>query len=216
MSLRDTLYDMEIPRPRDSAQLSDASREKMFAELFSISDKQATTKAAVNPPLVVSEGQVARMSLPSSWQNGRELHNVRGNSSYHELNPAGDKETKLYLFDRGFPMTDGAAKAFHDVMSKPPHDLNASEVASLRELLRGKGDSTVFQFNQAKTENLNGRRILCIEGLYKEDQIGMRAIFIPANDSGSMVQEIEYQAPKAKYNSHLNDANQAFKSIIWK
>jgi hypothetical protein len=208
---------IEAPKQGENTKLADETRERMFSELFTVggSDRAVLAKAST-PPLVVGEGQVARMVLPNTWRDGRTLKNVHGNSSYHELNAADDKDSKLSFFDRGTPMTDASAKAFHDVLARPPHNLNAAEVASLRELLRGKGDSTVFEFNAARTENLNGRRVLCLEGLYKEDSVAMRAVLVAANATASVVQEIEYQAPKAKYQAHLNEVNAAFKSIVWK
>ncbi|MBI4533647.1 MAG: hypothetical protein HY711_06835 [Candidatus Melainabacteria bacterium] len=165
---------------------------------------------------VENMGQVAVMSMPPGWQEGQTLANVRGNSIYKEFCSPEDPAVRISFFYRGVPVSHTAADAFHAILEQPAHRLTSEEMKSLAQVLRGKDSTEEFLFSSARTEDLNGKLVLVLEGRYKENQIDMQEILIDADSTGAVVQEIEFQAPKDKFIKYLMKARDSFKSIIWK
>jgi hypothetical protein len=74
-----------------------------------------------------------------------------------------------------------------------------------------------FEVRSEKTEDLNGKRILSVEGEYKDSgHTGSQTLYVDSDGTGSAVQEISYTASGQDYKLNMNKAQQAFKSIIWK
>lgn len=165
---------------------------------------------------IVSIGQVDTLKIPPGWKEGKAAKPAGGASLLREFHPADNQEVKLCFFYRGTRISDTTGKKFHKVIEHPPHILSSSEVESLREILREKANPAVFKAAAAKTEDIDGKRVLIVEGRYSKTDTETRTIFVDSDGSGTAVQEIFYQAPKADYARHLQVASNALKSIRWK
>lgn len=113
-------------------------------------------------------------------------------------------------------MSAPSAEAFHDVLAKPAHVLSSPELKSIAEVLDAKSDASVFNTLSARTESLNGKSVLIVEGRYKEKQVDTYALFLDSDGTGGAVQEVYYQAPKADFMSKLKAAKEALKTVEWK
>lgn len=166
------------------------------------------------PSIIV--GQVQYMCLPAGWLEGPAARNGAPGILFRYYHPPEKPDVQLCFYFRGHKVSRAASVAFHDVLDKAAHMLALNEIKSVKEILGDRADPQKFAIVLARTEDWNGRRLLTIEGRYYERQLDTHAILIDADDTGSTVQEIFYQAPKADYLHYLQQAKAAFQSIEWK
>jgi hypothetical protein len=226
MSANDNPTTKESDRQTDQVQQGmQESRQSLLDEVLHLAeakfggrkDAGDNTKTSDKPELH-DQGQINKMDLPPGWVAGEPYHNVGGigTRSFKEYHPPESPDSSLCFYYRGLPMDAQSGKNFHDILQKPPHTLSQEELASLGEVLRDKKDPKDFTMASARTENVNGKTVLVIEGRYKEIQQDTQEYFVDASGDGRAVQEIYYQAPKDDYPKYLKDARQSMKSIQWK
>jgi len=163
---------------------------------------------------VISTGQIAGMSVPNGWV-AREAVTLPAGAGLIEYHPVGHDDIRLNSYYRGRRISAEAAQAFKDCLAQPPHALQSAELKALSEVLRDK--SYDFDIIFAKTEDLDGRRVLSVEGTYKDPaHTRSRTIYVDSDHTGSAVQEISYTANSKDYQGHLTEAETALKSIIWR
>ncbi len=174
--------------------------------------------AATKPPEieVTGVGQVKTMEVPGNWEAGPDYSKRQHSATYQEFHPTGQRDSQLGFYYRGRRTSEMAGKNFHALLDKPPHTLAEAELKALKEVVRDKANPEDFQVKSARTEDLNGKRVLILEGRYTANQNDSKHIFIDADGSGTSVQEIFFQAPKDKFQTYVNTADQALKSIHWK
>lgn len=211
---------MDIPRPVEQYVVADAHQkaakqtsEEFFKEL--LSEPKHGQKAKANMTQISDIGQVLSMTIPSSWKEG-EPATLPANAFFKEYHVANEPDVKLCFFYRGQRSSPAAAEAFRSLLQKPDHLLTPAEIKSVAEIMRNKDDAKEFAMLSARTREINGKRVLEVEGRYTEKQIDAQAIYVDAEGTGSVVQEIFYQAPKNQYMLHQRETRQAFDSIAWK
>jgi hypothetical protein len=162
----------------------------------------------------ISTGQIESMNVPQGWVARGNVRLPAG-ASLVEYHPPGVDSVRINSFYRGSRLADQTSEAFKNSLAAPPHTLQSKELASLGPLL---GDKTKdFDIYFAKTEDLNGKRVLSVEGRYKSgNQASEKTIYADSDGSGSAVQEISYSAQGREYLKYLTDAENAYKSIVWK
>jgi hypothetical protein len=184
----------------------DPSAESLFNRTFG--------KAMPDQKPVISTGQIEAMSVPDGWVK-RDDVNLQAGAGLVEYHPPGHDNICLNSFYRGSRVSTEAAAAFKDCLAQPPHQLQSKELKALQEILRDK--SSDFDIYFAKTSDLNGKRVLSVEGRYKDpNHTGSQTIYVDSDGTGSAVQEISYTASGKDYQNNLAQAHKAFKSIIWK
>jgi hypothetical protein len=163
-------------------------------------------------------GQIKDITLPKGWVGGEPYQFVGGVGarSFREVHPDAQPGSTLGFYYRGLPIGEEAAVNFHNLIEKPAHMLTQAELSSLHEVLRDKAGPKDFTPMVARTEDINGKRVLVIEGRYRELQEDTFAVFIDASGDGRAVQEVYYQAAKDNYLDNLKAARDAIRSIRWK
>jgi len=206
----------DILRRKGAADL-DEGKPALVAQYLEVS-KPPSAAASGGPVEIRNKGQIADMTFPKNWKEGTtEPYTGIGHRSYNEVQLAGDKDVAVSFFYRGFPLRDDKqAQAFHDTLGKSPHTLSSAELQSMKEVLGDKANPNDFNMLSARTEALNGKNVLIVEGRYKTLQQDAYHMFVDSDGSGKNVQEVFYQAPKDKYFAHLKEAKTAFGSIKWK
>jgi len=167
---------------------------------------------------IVNHGQIERIAIPERWVEGppTEFQGI-GTRSLREFHPPESPNAQLCLFYRGLPVSDEAGELFRSVLSEPDHQLSAEEVDAIREILRERGDPKVFDLvSPPRTLTIGGKRVLMLEGVYKATNKYLQEIFINADGSGRVVQEIYFIAPQDDYCVHAVAAQGACNSIQWK
>jgi len=165
---------------------------------------------------IINHGQIEKMPLPQGWEEGQPNSGGIGTRSFREIHPPADPDAKLCFYYRGLPASDGAGKNFKEILDKPPHILTKNEIISISEILRGKDDPKTFSPIMIKTEDINAKRVLTVNGRLNEKQADLKAILVDADGTGKVVQEIYFQAPKELYLRYMKAARDAMNSIEWK
>ena len=210
---RSTIQDVEYVRGQWDAFA------KLLADNTNTGNKGQKSKMDGSPiayGLVTDHGQIDKMELPNSWVEGPATTGGIGTRSFREVHPETDPDAKLCFYYRGLPASDAAGKNFRNVLDKPAHILTKGEINSLSEILRGKDDPKIFTPTMIRTEELNGKLVLTVNGRLNEKQADLKAIIVDADGSGTVVQEIYFQAPKEIYLRYMKDARHAMNTINWK
>ncbi len=163
-------------------------------------------------------GQISNLSLPENWIAGQTQANAIAADLYKEYNPPNDSDVKLCFYYRGMRCSEPAGDAFRKVLSSTDHQLDAAEYQSLQEILRNKSPE-YFSMGSAYTKEINGKRILIVEGSYDKSNasaISNKTMYIDSDSKGTAVQEIYFQAPTQKFQKHFGEVDGALKSIEWK
>jgi hypothetical protein len=185
----------------------DPGADALFHKTF----MQGGAKSSHNP--IITTGQIEALAVPDGWikRKGVRLPAGAGLVEYH---PPGHDDIRLNSFYRGSRISDDAARAFKECLAKPPHDVTPDELQTLSQVLRDKS----YDFKgSARTEDLNGKRVLIVQGHYTDkEHTGSQTIYVDSDGTGSAVQEISYTASGQDYQMSLDKAQKAFKSIIWK
>lgn len=165
----------------------------------------------------LNQGNVDQMLIPNGWVEEKMPAGMGGigTRNLREFHPPEDPTAKLAIFYRGLPVDDASAANLQSVLKQPEHTLSTQEIQGLKNVLRERSDPEVVSLNSAKTETINGQRVLVIEGQYKQTGSNIKEIFV-SNDKSGAVQEIYFQAPANSYGKYSPMADQALKSIRWK
>jgi len=186
----------------------DKHNSDLFDEIFG---KMVTTPDKMN---TISTGQIEKLDVPAGWVRRDDVQ-LRSGANLIEFHPPESNEIRLNSFYRGSRVSPDSAKAFKDCLDRPPHSLKADEISSLAQVLMDKAHD--FNILSAKTQDLNGKRVLLVEGRYRDpDKTTSQTIYVDTDGTGSAVQEISYTAPGPDYQSNLVKAQTAIKSIVWK
>lgn len=164
---------------------------------------------------VLNQGAVDKLNLPNGWEKGSEKHGIAGTGSSITYNVGGKADVELTFFDRGrnYPANAGAYK---DIVGKAPHELTPAEIQSLGAILGHQGDPRVFKMSSCRTEELNGKHVLVVEGVWNAVGHESLSVLVSPDGSGQTIQEIYFKAPPAEYKQYLPAASDALKSIRWK
>jgi hypothetical protein len=194
---------------------TNADVDNLFNRVFDTTSMNHAMNNSMNQDKssIISTGQIESMNVPTGWVKRGKV-SLRAGAGLVEYNPVGQENVRLKSFYRGNSVSDEAASAFKDCLNKPPHLLKPEELKGLSEILRDKA----YDFKgSAKTEDLNGKRVLVLEGRYSDEKhTSTQTIYVDSDGTGSAIQEIAYTASGKDYTANLVKAQKAFKSIVWK
>ncbi len=165
---------------------------------------------------LISRGAVAQMRLPPGWIFGDKENSGARRYSYQNLHPADNPNAMISFFYRGNLISQSSATNLRQLIAEAGRQLSGAEVNSIAEILQDRADPTYFDLGLAKSKTLNKKIILVIEGYFRHIPEGRLQLFIPADESGFVIQEIFYQAPISEYTQYRQAACNAFDSIVWK
>jgi hypothetical protein len=195
------------------------SQQQMQQEAALLLDQWLLEESAgANPnPEMRNHGQIAEMTLPVGWVEAPpyRFRGGVGMRSFRKVYPPEAPQVVLGFYYRGLPTTEESARGFHAILSEPPHALRHPELNALAEVLRDKAHREDFAARTVRTEDVNGKRVLVVQGTYTIIQEDCLEIFVDARRDGAVIQEIFFQAPTAEFRQYLPAAKRAFQSIIW-
>jgi hypothetical protein len=173
--------------------------------------------SASNLPEAKDIGQVADMKLPAGFVSGKQNSGNGGSSSFfQEYHSSADPDMKVYFEYRGHRMSPDSSSNFHQILAAPAHNLPQVELDKLQEVLQAKGGPSDFQISTAKTQDINGKRVLTVEGDYLKFGLRARTLYVDSDGSGSAVQEITFQAPTDRFKQNVVQGTKSLESIVWK
>ena len=160
-------------------------------------------------------GVVGSFLVPPGWVEGTgQMPSGQGRSRiFHQASKEG---VQLCFFFRGHRVSDPAAVELAGLLARPDHFLKLSEFRAVQEIVRDLGSRDGFKLLQAATREIKGKRVLVVEGRFASREEDTYALFVDVDGSGSIVQEIYYQAPKFDFARHLFEVKVAMESIGWR
>ncbi|HEY9715438.1 MAG TPA: hypothetical protein V6C72_18335 [Chroococcales cyanobacterium] len=169
-------------------------------------------------PVLLNKGQIERMRMPGGWVNPDSSVGAGSSCASMVQFEAGDASAaKITIHYNGLPLAKNDGQPFLSILEKSAHHLSPPEIRSLRPILRERANPNVFKILWAATLDLNGKRVLAIQGRYCQTEHYIYEIFVADTSSGAVdVQEIYLQAPEREFHRFLGYAKKAFQSIKWK
>lgn len=180
------------------------------------SQKYAKKVDVASSDAIENQGQVKRMSIPKGWHENAPLAGATPDSSVRSLHPSGSNAATMNFYYRGIPLNENTAASFSETLAKPPHALSSTEWKAIAPLLGDKCQADAFRTLSARTQDINNKRVLVVEGRYSESQQDTYHVYVDAGGAGKVVQEIFYKAPKEEYPRYFREATGAIKSIDWR
>ncbi len=166
---------------------------------------------------IFDHGQIETIELPDGWvESDEDFYSTVGTRSLRVFHPPDTPDAVLCFYYRGLPINAQSGRDFSTVLRRPAHELNLQELALISEVLSDKQSLQTFATSAARTEDVNGKRVLVVEGRYKKNQYEVVHMFVDADGTGRAVQEIYFQAPADKFSLHHEQARAAMRSIKWK
>ena len=166
-------------------------------------------------PDILNIGAVDEMKLPTGWLKGAEKQKIGGLGTSKQFLAPDKSDVEITFFDRG-TRYKANADAFKSMLDKAPHIVSPAELQSISTILGNYNDSRAFQMNSCKTESINGKNVLVIEGQWKATGHKSYSVIANPDGKGESVQEIYFKAPATEYANQLGAAQQSFKTIKWK
>ncbi|MBP9094166.1 hypothetical protein KBI23_24325 [bacterium] len=198
-------------RPAEVRPVKDGGERASFDELFAPAPFKSEAISEVN-----NIGQISRMKLPVDFETGQQRNGTVGASSRREFRSAKDPDFKILLEYRGTQVSDSSAAKFKEVLAAPAHSLSAEELNDMREILRQKSDKSLFAISKAATYDIDGKRVLAVEGKYPEHNMVAMTLYLNAGASGAAVQEVTLQGSSGSFIRHRSEGLAAIQSIKWK
>jgi hypothetical protein len=162
-------------------------------------------------PVVEKQGQVRSIRLPDEWRERAALTEPLAVAAIRTFEAPGNPHVQIRLGYRGRPESQSAGDAFLACLKEPVHSLSEKELGRLFAILRDMGEADQFQISSAQTLEINRKRALWVEGRWKDDRFWSGTLFIDADASGRVVQEITCFCDIADHEQF----SQVFKDVLY-
>ena len=161
-------------------------------------------------------GQISSMQFPQGFVTGEEENNTAGNNYFKEFHLGIDPDVKIYFEYRGSRISKATAEKFQKILANNTSKLTPDELKDVGEILDSKSIPEDFHIQIAKTQKVDGKSILVVEGRYIQHDLQARTFYVDADGSGRVIQEVTFQTPMAKRSKYFPDGIKALESIKWK
>ncbi len=153
------------------------------------------------------------LDAPDGWSREITECGLDRTSCSVSFTPPDGSDSTLSFYDRGFPVVGSGGEKFRQLINKPPHMLNADEIEQLSEQVIGPlADKSAFTITRAETQELNGKRVLTIDGDWSSGK-AFHGYFIPAPEN--RIREMYFEGDKPAFIQHLQSAIDSMRSIQW-
>ncbi|MBX3135959.1 hypothetical protein KF707_06965 [Candidatus Obscuribacterales bacterium] len=164
---------------------------------------------------VVDHGQIKRLLLPAGWTETATTGSDNHEQSLREFSPQDSEDTRLCFYYRGFPYELPTGAAFKAVLEAPPHSLPAKEIKSIAGMLEEICQPDSFKPLAIHTQVTGGRTLLVVEGRWLRQEWDTYSLYIAADDSGCVVQQIYFLAPTSSYPKYVKEIKECLRNIEW-
>lgn len=160
-------------------------------------------------------GQVRTIHIPPGWAEASPSSPWGPLSLLREFYPSDLPAVRLGFFYRGMPVSDSSGSLFRQILDQGQHALSPAEFTSLREVLRTVADDQVFDLASAKVQDLNGKLVLIVRGIWREKHMHHLGIFVAADPEATRIQEITFTYPDEHSSKFAKEGESAIYSIVW-
>jgi hypothetical protein len=109
-------------------------------------------------------GQIRAMQIPEGWIKEGPPDEASSMISFH--NPE-DHDIKVSFYYRGKPVDTSSAKDLQLILAQTPHQLNRNELENIEIVMHNAAEPEYFDLESAYTENINGKTVLIVNGVWK-------------------------------------------------
>ncbi len=167
---------------------------------------------------------IESVTVPKNWQREFDEGVFGDLAKSIRFTPPDGKDTSLSIYDRGFPIPSKDADNLKSLLGKPPHKLNAEEIADLGPGILGTaGDASAFNLISASTTMINGKSVLKVEGDWKMSGKKFVGYYVPEGKQGSnmpsdnrSIKEMYFEGREPQFSQHLPQATKSIESVNWK
>jgi hypothetical protein len=166
----------------------------------------------------VNYGSIKSISLPEGWREFEVPDEGFAMYTLREFRPAEseDDDVSLCLFNKGLLRNEETGNDFKTILAAKSHHLTARELKLLSDVLNEAADAERFSVLDARTEIINGRSALVIEGRWVNSQTKMIRAYFDVNGDGRCVDEFFFSAPPDQYESLIRDVRKSLSCLEWK
>jgi hypothetical protein len=162
-------------------------------------------------------GPLARLRLPPGWEEKPHTPTAPHTPTSRSFHPPGVHQAEIVIHSWGRTNNKDAQRAWvHLVRRGRQRSLSAQELIELRMVPIYAFNDAGFKRKSVRTENLNGRRVLVIEGNWSEHGLDMYMVVADETRDGAHTYEIYFAAPHRLYALHLDAWLASMRSIRWK
>jgi hypothetical protein len=162
------------------------------------------------------EGQINQIELPGVWHERDIQRQPLGLKQMRSFHSADNKNVQVRFIYRGHAESEETGREFQACLSAAPRALDSEEINSLAPILGDLAEPGEFDIVGAQTMDLAGRRVLWIEGRWVDAPYWSGTVFIDADGTGRVVQQVECFAELATYDVVSPTFQQILRSIQWK
>ena len=188
--------EQDIPKPRKIG----GGDETGDAAINQKVQKESGDAPPATPPTEVTDagaknlGAITSLDTPADFKLTTKVDTALGYT--YMWTPPGRKDVSVSVSSRAQDLNANDTKTLNDILAKPDgYVLSPQEIQSLQGLLREKADPSKFTTSLVYVREIEGKKVLSLAGEYDKEKIHNETLYIPANRSGSAIQEVAYQAP---------------------
>lgn len=165
---------------------------------------------------VENEGQIQVIELPESWTERAIQRQPLGLKTMRSFHSNENANVQVRFVYRGHPESDETGERFRLCLSTAPHRLDKSEINSLGNVLGELAEPSQFNLTSAQTMDLGGKRVLWAEGHWLSSPYWTGVVFINADGTGRVIQEVACFSALDTYESMRAAFQKILNSIRWK
>lgn len=164
-------------------------------------------------------GAIDNLKLPEGWVEEERGPHETGALEMPEIvrvfHKSAEPRAQICVFFRNQPVTDASAESFRKLLAAAPRKLTKSEVDTVQQVIGRMHWDEVFTTGDAKTEIVNEKTVLIVEGTWKVVDTQTYCMFVDITGRGDLVQEIYYAAPKDIYEKYQPEAVATLSKVTW-
>ncbi|GEM_PF-1400819 len=203
------------------AKMEDRRSHDLPKDLFQypeeFNDLRMPGKSPSNPDSINEMEPITKISVPKEWNKAVNEAGFGEMAKSVSFTPPEGDGAELALYDRGFPIAKSEGDKFRAVLEKEPHVLDAKEIDSLTEQVLGTiGDKSAFDIKNAETKIVNGKKVLAVEGDWKDGGKKFYGCYIPKDENFRQIQEVYFEGTEPNFTQLKPQALKSISSIQWK
>lgn len=163
-------------------------------------------------------GAMDGLAIPATWTWQRR---DSGPTQYQWLYPPGRADVVVFSSFAAYPLDEAQARVVRRLLGEPGRGaVDVEDEATMAVLATTAGRSLVsfrqsFRPRAARAEDWNGRRALVVEGEHVREGERGHARYVDASGCGRLVQVVEYRAPAALYEHHVEAVMAILRTVRW-
>lgn len=166
--------------------------------------------------IVENEGQIRVIELPGNWQERvvqKQPLQLKQMRSFHRVDNANVQVRFVY---RGHAESESVGREFQACLSGAPRALDTDQINSLAPVVGAIAHPDEFRISSAQTMDLSNRRVLWVEGRWLDSPFWSGNVFIDADGTGQVIQQVECFADLSAYEAEGAVFQHILRSIQWR